>query len=310
MNEFDSLINAIRDLPLRLVASQLLQFLLWTVGILAIVWLTRNAINKTIDDNNTRYRAKKAVRLIGYLLIIILAITTFTGKVQYFSIAIGLFSAGLAFALQEVILSVAGWVSIFSTGTYKPGDRIEMNGIKGDVIDIAITRTTLMEIGEWTKSDNYSGRIVQISNAFVFKSAVHNYSTDFPFVWDNIMIPIKYGSDLQMAREAIREVSHEILDNYSAYAREHWKKMVIKYLIEDANVDPLLTLQLTDNWVEFNLRFVVDYKKRIATKDRLFESIKKAIDETNGQVELASETFELLSAPPLNVNLGDPGKKN
>jgi len=218
-------------------------------------------------------------------------------------LAIGLLSAGLAFALQEVILSVAGWVAIFTADMYKTGDRIELNGIKGDVIDIGITRTTLMEIGQWVKSDNYSGRIVQVSNAFVFKGSVHNYSSDFPFVWDEIDLPIRYGSDLKMAEEIITNTANNQLADYANYAEQYWKKMVEKYMIENANVKPTIKLKLTDNWVEFNLRFVIDYKNRRVAKDLLFKQIHDAIKATKGKVQLASATSEISALPTINVNL-------
>ena len=77
---------------------------------------------------------------------------------------------------------------------YAPGDRVQLGGIMGDVIDISILRTTLMECGDWVKADLYNGRIVRIANSFVFKAPVFNYSGDFHFVWDEITVPIKYGS--------------------------------------------------------------------------------------------------------------------
>jgi small-conductance mechanosensitive channel len=85
-----------------------------------------------------------------------------------FGLAIGLLIAGITITLQELILSVAGSFYIFFAGFYKPGDRIEINGIKCYVIDIDSIYTTMMEIGQWVSSDNYSGRIVKLSNAFVF----------------------------------------------------------------------------------------------------------------------------------------------
>ncbi|MDX1683992.1 MAG: mechanosensitive ion channel [Saprospiraceae bacterium] len=303
MAELDQLIRAFKGLESSDVLIQLAQFLIWTFFILFITWLIRKGINRTIEDNMTRYRARKVTRLTGYALILVLAVVSFTGKVQYFTIAIGLFSAGLAFALQEVILSIAGWVAIFTTKTYNTGDRIEINNVKGDVIDIGLTKTTLMEIGEWTNSDNYSGRIVQVSNAFVFKGTVRNYSTDFPFVWDVIRIPVRYGSDIQLANKIIIDAAHNMLDEYATFAREHWKTMVKKYLIENANVEPTLTVELTDNWIEFNLRFVVDYKMRRSTKDRLFRDIHSAIEQTNGKVELASATHEIVGVPDIKVDL-------
>ena len=302
MKELDRLIQEFKSLESSDLFLQLAQFLAWTIIIVILTWIVRKTITRTVSDNSMRYRARKAVRLLSYTLIILLAIITFTGKVQYFTIAIGLMSAGLAFALQEVILSIAGWIAIFASKIYKPGDRIEINNVKGDVIDIGITKTTLMEIGQWSNSDNYSGRIVQVSNGAVFKGNVHNYSTDFPFVWDEIILPVKYGSDMQMAQQLFLDNARSMLKEYTSFAKEHWKKMVKKYLIEDANVEPTLSMKLTDNWIEFTLRYVVDYKKRRLTKSTLFAQIHEAVIATEGQVALASTTFELVGLPDIIVD--------
>lgn len=310
MEEFQQFLKQFEQIEPNGVITQAGILIVWIVIILLLTWLVVKGINRTVKDNTSRYRARKAVRLVSYLLIIILLLVTITGQAQYFTLAIGLISAGLAFALQEVILSVAGWVSIFAARTYSPGDRIELDEVKGDVIDIGITRTTLMEIGNWVSGDNYSGRIVQISNGFVFKKPVFNYSTDFPFVWDEVRIPVRYGSDLKLAEKVIFDIANNQLSEYAEFAVKYWKGMVKKYLIEDARVDPMLTLQLNDNWIEFNLRYVVDYKRRRITKHNLFTSIHERINNTNGEVLLASATYEVTSIPDINVNLsttqGDP----
>jgi len=303
MEEFQQFLEQFEQIEPNGLLKQAGILLVWIALILLLTWLTKKAINRTVKDNTSRYRAKKAVRLLSYLLILILLLVTLTGKAQYFTLAIGLISAGLAFALQEVILSVAGWISIFAANTYSPGDRIELDEVKGDVIDIGVTRTTLMEIGGWVSGDNYSGRIVQISNGFVFKKPVFNYSTDFPFVWDEVTIPVRYGSELKLAEQIISDIADEQLAEYAEYAAEHWKGMVKKYLIEDARVKPMLTLQLTDNWIDFNLRYVVDYKKRRICKHNLFTSIHERLDATDGKVLLASATYEVTSVPEITVRL-------
>lgn len=283
--------------------QRLVYFLFWTSVILLLAWLVRKAINRQVGDNVMRYRARKVTRLTSYSLVVLVAIFSFTGQLQYLGITIGLISAGIAFAMQEVILSLAGWISIHSSGIYKPGDRIEMNGVKGDVIDISMTKTTLMEIGAWAQSDNYSGRIVRISNAFVFKSPVYNYSTDFPFVWDEINLPVRYGSDVQRTNQILLEAAVLALGDYPALAQEHWRQMVRKYLIENAVVEPTVGLKLTDNWMEFNLRYVVAYEKRRSTKTALYDLILNAVEQTQGKVTLASATFELTGLPTLEVDV-------
>jgi small-conductance mechanosensitive channel len=305
MEELNKIIQDFKSWESSELILKFTQFIIWLIIILLISWAIRKRINKKITDNSTRYRVKKLVRIGSYVLIIILIVILFTGSFQYFTVSIGLISAAIAFALQEVVLSIAGWFAIFGSNMYKPGDRIKINDIKGDVIDIGITKTTLMEIGDWVSSDNYNGRIVKISNSFVFKGAVHNYSTDFPFVWDEINLPIKYGSDVTLTNKIIQESANIYLSKYSDFAKEHWKLMVNKYLIEDAIVESTITLKLTDNWIEFNLRYVVDYKKRRVTKNAIFTNILDEIDKTKGKIVLASATFEVVGIPPVNVEISN-----
>lgn len=265
-----------------------------------IAWI-RRFLKKKLPDNSLKYKSQKGIEVIGYILVILITISYFTGSIKDFGLAIGLLTAGITITLQELILSIAGSFYIFFVKVYKPGDRIEINGIKGDVIDIDSIYTTMMEIGEWISSDNYSGRIVKLSNAFVFKGPVYNYSQDFPFVWDEFNLPIRYGSDTELAKSIIISVAQDKLSDYVQESIAQWKVVVDKYYIEDALVDPTLAITMTDNWIQFNLRYIVDYKKRRYTKHLLNEEIGKKIQETNGKVMLASATFEIISIPTVNV---------
>ncbi len=283
------------------VILNLLQYLAWLIAIVVVISFLRRLLKKKLPEATVRYKAQKGIEIVGYLLIILLSISYFTGTVKDLTLAIGLFTAGITITLQELILSVAGSFYIFIVKVYQPGDRIEINGIKGDVIDIDSIYTTMMEIGEWVSSDNYSGRIVKLSNAFVFKGPIYNYSQDFPFVWDEINLPIRYGSDLDLAKSIVVTKTAEILSEYVASSLENWKKVVTKFYIEDAEVSPTLAITMTDNWVQFNVRYIVHYRKRRSTKNILHETLGKAIQATDGKVTLASATVEIIKIPDLNI---------
>lgn len=281
--------------------THILKYVVWVLLILLLITWIRRAMKKKIGDNTMKYQAQKAVEIIGYLLIILVTVSYFTGSIKDFGLAIGLLTAGITITLQELILSIAGSFYILFVKVYKPGDRIEINGIKGDVIDIDSIYTTMMEIGEWVDSDNYSGRIVKLSNAFVFRGPVYNYSQDFPFVWDEFNLPIRFGSDMELAKSIVIEVAQTHLSGFAKESIMEWKSVVDKYYIENANLDPTLALTITDNWMQFSLRYIVDYKKRRMTKDLLHQAILKKIEATEGQVELASATLEVVHIPPIQV---------
>ncbi|AUC81124.1 mechanosensitive ion channel family protein [Lacinutrix sp. Bg11-31] len=283
------------------IATSLIKYCFWILFSILIIQFLRRSLKRYLPETKTRYKSQKAIEIIGYIFLIFLTISYFTGNVKDFTLAIGLFSAGVAITLQELFLSIAGSIYIFLVKVYAPGDRIEINGIKGDVIDIDSIYTTMMEIGKWVSSDNYSGRIVKLSNAFVFKGPIYNYSRDFPFIWDEIEIPIRYGSDIELAKEIVLSTASRILSNYTSISKEEWKTVVNKYYIEDAILDPTLAISITDNWIKFNLRYIVDYKKRRATHHLLHDEINKRINETAGQVQLASTTIEIVKVPEFKI---------
>jgi len=296
----DALLNFLKD-PL---AAKVLKLLLWIIFIVFSIGFLRKLLKKRISDVTIRYKAQKGVELVGYFLIFFLILISFTVKsIADYTIIIGLFTAGITFTLQELILSITGSFYIFFVRVYKPGDRIDINGIKGDVIDIDSIYTTLMELGEWVSSDNYSGRIVKISNSFVFKGPIKNYSMDFPFLWDELNIMITYESDIALAKKIILDDATELLSEYTKNSLTKWKEMVAHYYIEDATLEPTVALKITDNWIEINLRYITDYKRRRITKNQLFERIQQSIFASNGKVVLASTTLQLLKIPDVNVQV-------
>ncbi|MBO3099038.1 mechanosensitive ion channel domain-containing protein [Gelidibacter pelagius] len=273
--------------------------------VLLLIKLIRVYLKKKISNTAMRYKAQKSIEVFGYLLLILLGLSYFSGVIKDFPLIIGITTAGLAFALQEPILSIVASIYIVLLKVYQSGDRIEINGIKGDVIDVDSMYTTMMEIGEWISGDNYSGRIVKLSNAFVFKGGVYNYSQDFPFVWDELNLSIRYESDVELAKSIVTKIASEILSEFTLRSKAQWKEMVSKFYIEDAQLEPTLAISLTDNGILFNLRYIVDYKKRRSLKHLLSDRIRIEFENTNGKITFATTTIELIKIPDINVKVDE-----
>lgn len=265
------------------------------------IFLLRSIAIRSIEDVSARYRVRKAIGYAGYFLFLIVLLSLFSTRVAQFSVIIGAVGAGIAFALQEVIASIAGWVALSFGSFYKPGDRVQLGGIKGDVIDIGILRTTLMEIGGWVNGDQYNGRMVRIANSFVFKEPVFNYSGEFPFLWDEFKLPVRYGSDWKLAQGLIEEAVLANVGDYARQSEELWHRVARRFMIEQARVTPMVTLVATDNWIEFTARYIVDYKARRSTKDAIMRALLERIDASEGKVQMASTTIELVSPPPSSI---------
>lgn len=295
--------DSLRDWLLNLATGK---FVLVLVGLVVIVvgakLLSRN-VSRVVRDNTAQYQVRKGIAFFGYFAATVLLILVFSDRLGGVTVAFGVAGAGVAFALQEVIASAAGWVAVIFGGFYRPGDRVQLGGIRGDVIDIGVLRTTLMQIGDWVNADQYNGRIVRVANSFVFKEPVFNYSSDFPFLWDEIIVPIKYGSDHRLARQIIERAAEEVVGEYAQGAQKAWKPMTQKYLIEPASVQPTVSMIANENWIEFTLRYVTDYKLRRSTKNRLFTHILEEIDRNADRVGIAAATLNIEKLAPIEVRL-------
>lgn len=276
--------------------------------ILIVVNIMKKSLGRYVRDDNNWYKTRKASNILGFVLVAVFLAIIYSDMLGGITVVLSVASAGIAFSLREVIASIAGWLTILVGGMFGTGHRVKLGGVTGDVIDIGVLRTTIMETGDWVDGDLYNGRIVKIANSFVFTEPVYNYSTDFPFLWDEIRLPIKFGSDYSFTREIIRETAAEETGTFGGQTKEYWDAMVRKYIIEDAKTEPMVTLAVNDNWVEFTLRYVVEYKSRRKTKDKLFTSILEKIEKHPDKTVLASATFELVNAPPVDVKMNQDNK--
>ncbi len=274
------------------------------LGIVAIYTLRRVAqttLANRVEDKTTRYRTRKLVAFASYLVVALFVATVFSDKLGGFTVAFGVAGAGIAFALQEVIASVAGWIAITFANFYKIGDRVMLGGIKGDVIDIGVLRTTIFQMGDWVAGDLYNGKVVRLANSFVFKEPVFNYSADFPFLWDEITVPIRHGSDRDKTQAILESVVETVSGDYARGVQETWDKMTRNYVIEHARVLPVVTMVMDENWMTYTIRYVVDFKGRRTAKHQLFKQILDKIDGSGGAVSIASAAQEITLMKPSAV---------
>ena len=204
--------------------------------------------------------------------------------------------AGLAFALQEAIGSVAGWFNIVSGGIYRVGDRIELGGVKGDVVDITPLRTKILEMGSsladepsWVGGRQYTGRIVTISNKTTFEEPVYNYSSFFEYVWEELRIPVPYRADWRRAEQIVLEEAQRV--SATEGAQDAIDAMMTRFPMPKQELDPRVYIQLTDNWVELAARFVIPVRRSRTVRDELSRAIRDRFDEAG--IEVASSTMDV-----------------
>lgn len=246
------------------------------------------------EDPYARYHARKLARyVVAVLTFLVLAVywRPFAGQI---GVVLGLATAGIAFAMQEVIGAVAGWFNITSGRIFRVGDRIEMGGVRGDVIDVTPLRTKIMEMGStaddgsWVRGRQYTGRVVAVSNKATFTDPVYNYNAGFEYLWEELRLPIPHDADWRAAERILAEEAERISASEGAQAA--MRAMVDRYPVPATEVVPRVFVQATDNWMELAARFVVPVRTARSVKDAFTRRLRDRLDAAG--IPIASETVD------------------
>src|SRR6204780_3604001 len=271
-----------------------------TVGVL-IIHAAFRVLEKTLPRRfgraDSRYKVRKLIVFSGYFSILLFLAILFEDRLGRLTFAIGVVGAGVAVALQDGVASIAGAFSIGFSKLYAVGDRVQIGDTRGDVIDIGLLRTTLMETGNLVSKDSYNGRIARIPNSTVLKGSVFNYSQGFRFIWDEIKVVLTGTSDPQLARAMLLRVAEEAIGEYLSKAQSSWNSMSEYYQSENPPLQPTVALAVNSGSLEFTVSYVVDYTKRTAMQDQLFTKIAEEVADSNGQLKWASSAIAAISQP-------------
>jgi len=260
------------------------------LGLIVLIIVTysiRRSIPRYFHESYKRYTVSKIAEFSSYFLGLVYLSIVFSDTLGSLAVILGAATAGIALALKELIVSMAGWLAITFGDTYRVGDRVQIAGIKGDVIDVGLVRTTLMELGEWVQGDLYTGRIVRVANGSIFAGPMYNYSKDLPFLWDEVVIKITNESDVEQARSIIQGVVDDVVGDYVNEAKLGWERLKEKYLVEDEKIEPMVTMIVnSDSKFEFTARYPVDFRQRRTVKDEVFSAVVSGFNKTEGAVKL------------------------
>jgi small-conductance mechanosensitive channel len=254
-----------------------------------------------------RFWSRQGLNLVttGFLVLGVLSI--WFNDPQYLAAAAGLLTVGLAFSLQRVVTSLAGYFAILWGTNFAAGDRIEIGGVRGDVIGIGFLQTTVMEMGQpalganpemWVRSLQYTGRVVAVSNARVFDEPVYNYTRDFPYLWDEISVGIPYRADRALAEQILLEVASTQTLQLSDMSREALRAMRRRYFVQTEDLRPKVYFRITDNWLELTIRFVVEVRGIRDFKDAMTREVLRRFDEVGIPIASATSEITTLSAAP------------
>lgn len=265
---------------------QLFWVLVLVVGILVLMRVGLQLAGRYITNPERLYRTNKLIRRVGALVILLATLVVFSPKQGDLLTLLTVIGAGLAIALREALLSVAGWMRIILMTPFTPGDRIEINGIRGDVIDVRVLRTTLMEIGGWVQADQSTGRIVHIPNSWLFEYALYNYTRGFQFIWNELSVVVSFRSDWEAARDLMQAMAEETSGIAEQQAARQIRELSREFLIHYSILTPFVYVRIVENGVRLTMRYLCEVRKRRGTEHALTMGILHAF-RAQGGIELA-----------------------
>ena len=266
------------------------------LGAWIIYQLLKRIIKRQIKDVTHRHSLRALMRNMIFVVAIIMIILVWLRPQQNLTVVIGLAVAGIILASQSAISSFSGYLLIISTNIYGIGDRISINNVTGDVMDIGFMRTTIMEIGQWVKADQYTGRVVTISNKALFDNPVFNYTRHWGYLWDEIMIPVTYTSDWRRTADIMLDVGNKYTAQLQEDAEAKLVKLIDRFPLKQTKVEPTIYFVMTDNWIEITLRFVMDAQEGRKVKAQLNRELLQQFEEEEN-ITIASATFDIVGFP-------------
>ena len=253
---------------------------------------------RLLIDRNVKER--KAVHLFRrlnnsafYVVVVFWLLTIWVENTETLLLSYGLISAAVALALQDIFKDLIGGFVLLGSGNYRVGDRIEVEGVVGDVAKISLLYTTVLEIRNWVDGDQPTGRLTLVPNGKVARAVVHNYTKDHEFIWDEIVIPITYTSDWQDAIKRIKVILGKTQTQISKKAEKQIENLSKHYYIENSVIEPNVFIKLTDNWIELHIRYITDTTTRRTSQSDISIEILKEIQNSKG-ITIASETMQII----------------
>jgi small-conductance mechanosensitive channel len=216
--------------------------------------------------------------VVAFVAILKIWIQGITGLATYF----GLLSAGLAIALQDPVANFAGWLFIIVRRPFGLGDRIQIGQHTGDVVDIRPFRFVMMEVGNWVKAEQSTGRVIHVPNSLVFKNPVANYDEAFGYIWNELEITVSMESDWKAAKAELLRIVTEHAEHLTADVAERIRLAADTLHIKFGRLTPVVWTSVAENGVRLTARYLCKPRDRRGSASEIWESVLEAFARMPG----------------------------
>jgi small-conductance mechanosensitive channel/cell division protein FtsB len=281
---------------------RIFSFLIIAFAIWVLARILRRIPARIVKEEQDRFYINKVITYSSRLVVVLIFLYTIFGEFASLSPFLGLTGAGIAIALQDVIVSFIAWFFIIGRRGLSIGDRIEVSNVRGDVIDIGVLRIVVREVGNWLSNEVPTGRRVFIPNSFVFKNYFFNHSRPQPFINDEIKMLFTFESNWEKALDLVRESARKALEEFFKQGENaselipqdesftRWGHGV------EADMPQVFT-RIAECGVEIRLIYVTRVRDRNRLRDILNRAILKGLAGQT-DITLAYPTSRAISTPP------------
>jgi small-conductance mechanosensitive channel len=210
-----------------------------------------------------------AVQALGALLIFVVLF----GVPNQISTILGLATAGLTVALKDFVMGFVGWFLLMGRNGVRVGDWVEINGVVGEVVEISLLRTVLLETGNWTDTGHPTGRKVAFVNSYAIEGHFFNFSTTGQWLWDEVEIMVPASQDPYPVIDAIQKMVAKETEANVKTAEQEWQKAATRYRAQPVSAAPEISLRPTTSGIEVHVRYITRAGERHAMRTRLYQAL-------------------------------------
>jgi small-conductance mechanosensitive channel len=269
----------------------LLHLLLRSLAIVLAILLAMVVINQSIrhlfnrQTDPRRLHQIKAMSTIAVQLVALFAIVLLIfGPPSQVSTIIGLATAGLTVALKDFIVAFFGWFALMGKNGIHVGDWVEILGVGGEVVEIGVLKTVLLEMGNSGVTGHPTGRRVAFVNNFAIEGHYFNFSTAGQWLWDELQISLPMTGDPYLLAQQIREIVERATEADAADAAKDWERVTLQYGTRPFSAKPVAELRPTAPGLDVIVRYITRAPQRYQVKSKLFESIVDLLHKATGGV--------------------------
>lgn len=246
--------------------------------------------HRRIEDVNVFFRVKRIISTIIFFLSVALLAYIWIENSGALPTYLGLFSAGVALAMKDILLNIAGFLYISIRQPFLVGHRIEIDGIKGDVIDNNLFKFRVLEVGNWVHAEQSTGRIIHIPNSKIFTDSLANYSIGFEYIWNEMRVLVTFESDWRKAKVILEEIIEKHAKDLEEDLQKKLYETSKKYMIYYNTFTPIVYTEVAESGVLLTMRFLCEPKKRRIHEDKIWEDVLDRYGE-DSDIEIAYPTM-------------------